>query len=63
MVKIMTVTFQSMRELSALEILSKGDQVKRLDADHYSVNSQNGNGSYLVVRNGKEWSCGCLDHT
>jgi putative transposase len=62
MVKIMTVTFESMRELRALEILSKGDQIKRLDADTYRVNSQNGNGSYLVVRKGKEWACECPDH-
>jgi putative transposase len=63
MVKIMTVTFQSMRELRALEILGKGDQIKRLNADNYQVNSQNGNGSYLVTRNGKEWTCECPDHT
>jgi putative transposase len=62
MVKIMTVTFQSLRELRALEILSKGGQIRRLNADAYRVNSQNGNGSYLVVRNGKEWSCECPDH-
>jgi transposase-like protein len=63
MVKIMTVTFESMRELRALEILSKGDQIKRLNADTYKVNSQNRNGSYLVVRKGKEWTCECPDHT
>jgi len=62
MVEIMTVTFESMRELRALEILSKGDQIKRFDADNYRVNSQNGNGSYLVVKNGKQWACECLDH-
>lgn len=58
----MTVTFESMRELRALEILGKGDQIKRMNADAYQVNSQNGNGSYLVVRNDKEWTCECLDH-
>jgi hypothetical protein len=35
-------------ELKGLEILSKGDQIKRIDPDTYRVNSQNGNGSYLV---------------
>jgi transposase-like protein/RNase P subunit RPR2 len=62
MVKIMAVTLQSTRELRGLEILGKGDQIKRIDADTYKVNSQNGNGSYLVVRNGKEWACECPDH-
>jgi transposase-like protein len=62
MVKIMTVTLESPRELRGLEILSKGEQIKRIDSDTYRVRSQNGEGSYLVVRNGKEWSCECLDH-
>jgi transposase-like protein len=62
MVEILTVTLQSSRELRGLEILSKGDQIKRINPDTYRVNSQNGNGSYLVVRNGKEWSCECPDY-
>jgi len=62
MAKIMTVTLESARELRALEILSKGDQIKRIDSDTYRVNSQNGNGSYLVTRHGKEWTCECPDH-
>jgi transposase-like protein len=45
-----------------LEILSKGDQIKRINADSYRVNSQSGNGSYLVTRHGKEWSCECSDY-
>jgi len=62
MVRVMAVTLQSTRELRGLEILGKGDQIKRINADTYRVNSQNGNGSYLVVRNGKEWACECPDH-
>jgi transposase-like protein len=62
-VNVMAVTLQSTRELRGLEILSKGDQIKRIDPDTYRVNSQNGNGSYLVVRSGKEWTCECPDHT
>lgn len=58
----MTVALESSRELRGLEILSKGDQIKRIDSDTYRVNSQNGNGSYLVVKHGKEWSCECPDH-
>lgn len=58
----MAVTLESPRELRGLEILAKGDQIHRIDSDTYRVDSQNGNGSYLVVRNGKEWSCECPDH-
>jgi len=58
----MTVTLESPRELRGLEILGKGDQIKRIDPDTYKVKSQNGNGSYLVVRKGKEWTCECPDH-
>jgi len=35
------------RELKELEILSKGDQIKRISSSEYRINSQNGNGSYL----------------
>jgi transposase-like protein len=59
---MLTVTLESTRELRGLEILSKGDQIKRIDPDTYRVNSQNVNGSYLVVRNGKEWACECPDY-
>ena len=59
---MLAVTLESSRELRGLEILSKGDQIHRIDDDTYRVDSQNGNGSYLVVRNGKEWACECPDH-
>jgi len=62
MVEIMTVTLESPRELRGLQILSKGDQIRRIDADTYKVKSQNGNGSYFVVRKGREWTCECPDH-
>ncbi len=62
MVEILAVTLESPRELRGLEILSKGEQIRRIDADTYRVKSQNGNGAYLVVRHGKEWTCECPDH-
>jgi len=62
MVSILAITLESPRELRGLEILAKQDQIHRIDADTYRVNSQNGNGSYLVVRSGKEWTCECPDH-
>ncbi len=58
----MAVTLESPRELKGLEILSKGDQIQRVDADHYQVNSQTGWGAWQVVRSGKEWTCECPDH-
>lgn len=59
----MAVTLESQRELKGLEILGKGDQITRLDADSYRVGSQNGeDASYLVKRSGKEWTCECADH-
>lgn len=39
-----------------------GSQIKRIDASTYRVKSQSGNGWYLVVRKGLEWSCECPDH-
>jgi transposase-like protein len=58
----MAVTLENPRELRGLEILSKGKQIIRIDAGHYRVRSQNGNGVYLVVKEGKEWTCECPDH-
>ncbi len=58
----MAVTLESPRELRGLEILAKGDQIRRVNADTYRVKSQNASGSYLVVRSGKEWTCECPDH-
>ncbi len=62
MVSVLAVTLESPRELRGLEILAKQDQIHRIDSDNYRVDSQNGHGSYSVVRSGKEWSCECPDH-
>jgi putative transposase len=63
LVEILAVTLETSRELRGLEILSKGKQIVRIDAGHYRVRSQNGNGVYLVVQEGKEWTCECPDYT
>jgi transposase-like protein len=63
LVEVLAVTLESPRELRGLEILGKGDAIHRLDSDHYSVDSQNGHGSYSVVKSGKEWTCECPDYT
>jgi hypothetical protein len=45
----MGVTLENPRELRGLEILGKGNQIRRIDSDTYRVISQSGNGSYLVL--------------
>jgi hypothetical protein len=59
----LAVTLESPRELRGLEILAKGDQINRIDQDHYRVRSQTNHGFYLVTRKVKEWSYECPDHT
>jgi len=61
-VRLMGVTLENPRELRGLEILGKGNQIRRLNSDTYRVVSQSGNGSYLVVREGSDWSCRCPDY-
>jgi len=58
----MGVTLENPRELRGLEILGKGNQIRRLNSDTYRVVSQSGNGSYLVEREGSDWNCRCLDY-
>jgi transposase-like protein len=50
------------RKIRGLAILARGNQIKRLDRTTYRVKSQNGNGSYLVIKDGKEWRCECPDY-
>ncbi len=57
----MAVILESPRELRGMGILNKEDQIKRINANTYKVNSQNGNGSYLITKKDKEWTCECPD--
>jgi len=50
------------RPQRGLAIYAKGNQIKRVDASTYKVESQSGNGWYLVTKKGEEWSCECPDH-
>ncbi|MFH0849156.1 MAG: SWIM zinc finger family protein, partial [archaeon] len=59
---MVAVTLEDPRELRGLEILGKGNQIRRLDSDTYRVFSQSGSGSYLVARQGSDWTCQCPDH-
>jgi putative transposase len=50
------------RETKGLAIASVNDQVQRIDPQTYRVKSQNGGGTYSVVKEGSQWECSCPDH-
>jgi len=52
---------QDSRESRGRAIAALGNQIQRLDDRTYRVKSQNGNGWYLVRRDGQEWRCSCAD--
>ena len=62
MVKHLTVKLEA-RQIRAWEMLSNGNEIKRLNENAYRVKSQSGNGFYLVSRKGSDWSCECADYT
>jgi putative transposase len=49
------------REERGKEIAEKDGQIRRLDATHYAVKSQSGNGVYEVVLTEIGWKCTCPD--
>jgi len=51
------------RQVRAWEMLSNGNEIKRINENAYRVKSQTGNGSYRVIREGLDWSCECPDFT
>lgn len=54
--------YENPRELRALAIISRGNQIHRINSTTYRVKSQNGNGNYLVIKETEEWICECPDH-
>ena len=50
------------RELKGREVAENGNQVKRINPSTYRVKSQNGNGTYTVIKDGSDWKCNCPDH-
>jgi len=52
----------NMREMRGKEIAMSENQIKRIDATHYKVNSQSGNGAYNVLQTELGWICSCPDH-
>jgi transposase-like protein/DNA-directed RNA polymerase subunit M/transcription elongation factor TFIIS len=59
-VKELAVTLEA-RQVRAWEMLSNGNEIKRINENAYRIKSQSGNGSYLVVREGVDWTCECPD--
>lgn len=53
---------QLTRTEKAYKITFQPGAIKRLDDNTYSVRSQSGNGSYVVVSTELGWKCSCADH-
>ena len=51
------------REIRGQAIVASGNQIHRVNAFTYRVQSQSGNGPYLVIQDGSKWACKCADHT
>jgi transposase-like protein/DNA-directed RNA polymerase subunit M/transcription elongation factor TFIIS len=58
----LAVTLET-RQIRAWEMLSNGNEIKRINENAYRIKSQSGNGSYMVSREGLDWSCECPDFT
>lgn len=50
------------REQRGLDIAKQPNQIKRLDADSYTVKSQSNDHEYRVFKVSDEWFCECPDH-
>jgi len=61
LVKVLAVKLEA-RQVRAWEMLSNGNEIKRLNENAYRVKSQSGNGFYLVTRQGADWACECPDY-
>jgi putative transposase len=61
LVRNLAVTLEA-RQIRAWEMLSNGNEVKRINENTYRVQSQSGNGYYLVTKQDENWACGCPDY-
>lgn len=52
-----------MRWLRGLEIVAKGRQIERVSDSRYAVQSQHGDGTYMVERKACGWLCDCPDYS
>jgi len=57
----MTIQLTTTREEKGQTIAQQSGQVKRIDENFYTVQSQSGNGEYAVVKIDDEWICECPD--
>jgi transposase-like protein len=55
-------TIKLTRHENGQKIVHTKDAIKRLDEHTYHVQSQSGNGSYVVVATENGWRCACADH-
>jgi transposase-like protein len=59
----MAIRLTTSREERGQRIAQQLGQVKRIDELTYAVQSQSGNGEYIVSKTGDEWVCSCPDNT
>jgi N-acetylglutamate synthase-like GNAT family acetyltransferase len=52
---------ENLRKTRGFAILNRPEQIEQIQLHTFKVNSQSGNGQY-VVTNGDEWDCTCPDH-
>jgi len=50
------------REQRGLQISKLENQIKRIDANTYTVKSQSNNGEYRISKDVNRWACECPDH-
>jgi transposase-like protein len=55
--------YELTREDKAQKIVWTKGQIKRYNESHYVVQSQSGNGAYVVISTETGWKCTCPDHT
>ena len=56
------IDMKNIRELVGETIANKGDQIQRVDEQHYNVKSQTTDKTYNVIATEKGWFCECPDH-
>ncbi|MEM3094883.1 MAG: DDE-type integrase/transposase/recombinase, partial [Nitrososphaera sp.] len=55
--------FKLTREEKGYKLTFQKGALSRIDENTYTVKSQSGNGSYVVIQTENGWKCACPDHT
>jgi transposase-like protein len=58
----MTTQLTTTRQERGQTIAQHNDQIKRIDDNFYTVQSQSGNGEYAITKVDHEWICECADN-